>query len=267
MYKLIVSDMDGTLLKSDRTVSEGVCKAIDDARKAGIMFTVSTGRPEVSTLKFKDIIGYDIPAILYNGAMIKDLNTMKRLFGKQIDFESVKQIISAAEENGVTCCIWSGGNIYVKEENDKTSMYRDYHGLQPKVYDDISIFNGEGVEKILWIDTPERNIEFMKRYNSNIPGVTCVTSQPIFLEFFNNNVSKAIATEKLCEIVGIKIDECVAVGDGLNDLDMIQCAGLGICMANGADAVKSHAGYVTSATNNEDGLAEAIYKVIELNKA
>jgi hydroxymethylpyrimidine pyrophosphatase-like HAD family hydrolase len=87
------------------------------------------------------------------------------------------------------------------------------------------------------------------------------TSQPYFLEFVNSNATKAIAMEKLGQHYGISRSEMIAVGDGFNDLSMIEYAGLGVAMGNACDAIKSRANYVTL-TNDDNGLAFVIDKFV-----
>ena len=117
--------------------------------------------------------------------------------------------------------------------------------------------------KILWIDTEEK----IKKIQEELPGdafsqVTFCTSQTTYLEFFNSQVSKAKAMERLGQLFNIRQEEMIAVGDGLNDLPMIEYAGLGVAMENAPDGVKESADYITARTNNEDGVAEVLEKFV-----
>ena len=95
--------------------------------------------------------------------------------------------------------------------------------------------------------------------NESFESVSCFTSNPAYLEICNALVSKAKAMEKLGEIYGIDREEMIAVGDGENDLSMIEYAGLGIAMANASEKVKSKADYIT-ASNEDEGVAKVLYK-------
>ena len=92
--------------------------------------------------------------------------------------------------------------------------------------------------------------------------VTFCTSKPFYLEFFNNAVSKAAAIDRIGDLYGFSSLETIAIGDGFNDLSMIRHAALGVAMANAPDEVKQCADYVTTHTNNEDGVAEVLEKFI-----
>ena len=90
--------------------------------------------------------------------------------------------------------------------------------------------------------------------------VTCCTSKPWFLEFFNSRTSKALALEKICGFYGISQNEIIAIGDELNDISMLKAAGLSVAMENAADDVKKAADIIT-ASNNDDGFAKLVYNI------
>ena len=120
----------------------------------------------------------------------------------------------------------------------------------------------QGITKILWYDEVENVNQWQVELDEvEFGSVTYCTSQPIFLEFFNKMVSKAIAMEKIGEIYGIRREEMIAAGDGYNDLAMIEYAGLGVAMDNAVDDVKAAAQYIT-ASNEEDGIAKVIEEFI-----
>ena len=97
--------------------------------------------------------------------------------------------------------------------------------------------------------------------------VTFCTSQPFYLEFFSSKVSKATAMDQIGELYGFTPKQTIAIGDGCNDLSMISHAALGIAMKNAPDEVKAHADYVTTRTNDEDGVAEVLKKFILKDEA
>ena len=120
----------------------------------------------------------------------------------------------------------------------------------------------KGVTKILWYDEAEKIKIFQETLQKeSFNEVTFCTSKPEFLEFFNSGVSKAAAMEFLGKLYGINREEMIAIGDGDNDLAMIEYAGLGISMENGSEKVKKAAGYIT-ASNDQNGVALAIEKFI-----
>jgi hypothetical protein len=120
----------------------------------------------------------------------------------------------------------------------------------------------KGINKLLWYDEIERINAFEKEMHDLLgPSVNFHTSQPFFLEFVDVNASKAIALEKLGAYYGIQREEMIAIGDGFNDLSMIEYAGLGVAMENAPEEIKRIADYVTL-SNENDGVAYVIEQFI-----
>ena len=123
-----------------------------------------------------------------------------------------------------------------------------------------------GITKILWYDEMDRIKQILKELSCNMfSEVSYCTSKPVFLEFFSSRVSKSAAMEKIGELYGIKQEEMIAIGDGLNDLSMIQYAGIGVAMENAEEEVKRNSQYVTT-SNDEDGVRKAIEKFFTEDK-
>jgi len=149
--------------------------------------------------------------------------------------------------------------------NERALEYAQVSKVEPQVYTDVKELIDIGVSKVLWYDEIERIKEFERRLDGLLNlTVNFYTSQPFYLEFVDQNVSKAVALEKMGEYYGITREEMIAVGDGFNDLAMIEYAGLGVAMGNAPEEVKNAADYVTL-SNDEDGVAKVI-EVFILNQ-
>ena len=135
-------------------------------------------------------------------------------------------------------------------------------GVEPILIDNLEKIIEKGVTKILWYDEVEKIAQYQKEIGSFLSeNVNFHPSRPYFMEFVDKNASKAIAMEKLGQFYGIKQSEMIAVGDGFNDLSMIEYAGLGVAMANSPREVKEKADYITL-SNEEDGVAHVIFEFI-----
>lgn len=146
--------------------------------------------------------------------------------------------------------------------DERAAKYSELSGTPPIKYENIEELIGKGINKILWYDEVERINEFQKELQGKLSStVNFHTSQPFFLEFVDVNASKAIALEKLGEYYGIKREEMIAIGDGFNDLSMIEYAGLGVAMENAPSEIKEAADFVTL-SNEDDGVAYVIEKFI-----
>lgn len=262
-YKLIAVDMDGTLLTNAKNISPKTIEAIDKARKAGVQFSVSTGRPIQGVERYNHLLELKGPMITYNGAMIVDAETKHVYFEEKLSREDAKRILEEGYKRQVTMCIWSNNQLYTNVLNERMEYYsKKMAGVPAILMEDEEQILLQGITKILWTDDVENINRWQKELkDAYFDSVTYCTSQPIFLEFFNQKVSKATAMKKIGEILGIKQDEMIAVGDGYNDLAMIEYAGLGVAMGNAPDDIKARAQYVTS-SNEEDGIAKLIEEFI-----
>ncbi len=264
-YKLIASDMDGTLLNSKSELSAGNLEAIRKAMKAGIKFAVVSGRSVPALKKFDFMEELNTPLITYNGAKIYDDKAEKALYYEGLEVSDAIKLLKLAEEKHTTVCAWSDEKYYTNVLNEASEKYGRASGVEVNVYKDIEAFAQQGVTKIIWNDSPETVERFMKEIeNEKFNSITYCRSNPRYLEFMNKKVSKAEALKKLGEIYNISREEIVAVGDAENDLSMISWAGLGVAMKNADECVKAQSGYITD-TNDNDGVAKLIEYILALD--
>lgn len=177
--------------------------------------------------------------------------------------DDARNILSWGKKFNTTMIIWSKNKLYVNELNERVNDYKQLSKVEAiKIEDEEEIIQN-GITKILWYDEVEKINYFQSVLNNKLgEGVTYCTSKPIFLEFFDKRVSKAVAMEKIGEYLGIKRDEMIAIGDGFNDLSMIEYAGLGVAMENAPDEIKAIANYVTL-SNDNDGVGYVLDEFIK----
>lgn len=257
-YKLIASDMDGTLLNDTNEVTPAVRDAIKKAQDKGVYFTVSTGRPIQGIERYLDILDGDIPVISSNGALMITAHTRRILLRTEISHSAALDILKRGIEEGAVVAVWSGELLYSsKPDSDYSSFYKDLSNIDTL---DISLLPDADVTKLIWLMTPERVIDLQKSY---VPpkGVQSKSSGEYFLEFFSSDAGKDKALGVLAEHLGIDASETIAIGDNYNDMEMLRFAGLGVAMDNAADEVKKSADYIT-VSNNEDGVARVIEQFV-----
>ena len=262
-YKLIAADMDGTLLNDNGTITPQTVIAIKNAINRGAIFTISTGRPIQGVDKYKDILNLKTPIITYNGAMIVKSDTREVLFSKTLLYEDAMTILKIGNEMSITMCIWANNQLYCNVHNERVDDYKKLSDVEPKLIDDYSALAKSGITKILWYDQATVITDVQEKLkNVLFEKVTYCISKPTFLEFFHSEVSKAKAMKTIGKIFKIRREEMIAIGDGYNDLPMIEYAGLGVAMANAPEDVKKQSDYITERSNNCDGIAEVIKKFI-----
>lgn len=261
-YKLIAADMDGTLLNTRGIITKRTILSIRNAVEKGVVFTVSTGRPIQGVERYNKILNLDAPFITYNGAMIVIGKSKKILYEQGLEACDARNILNWAKQFTPTVMVWSDNKLYVSELNERTEKYKSLSGVEPILIKDEEAVIQNGITKILWYDDAENISGYLPVLRDNLgSSINLYTSQPYFLEFVDIRVSKARALERLGQYYNISPSEMIAIGDGLNDLDMIEYAGLGVAMGNAHDLVKGRADFITKSCD-EDGVAYVIDKFI-----
>ena len=266
MYKLVAIDMDGTLLREDKTISERTKKAIQSAREKDVTVVLATGRPIEGVSRYLEELNMytDKDYVLsYNGALVQK-TLSKEVIGKiALTGEDLHYLKKLSDELKVNIHAFSETKGLITPKNSKyTEVEASINNIDIHEINFDTISKDEVIVKIMMIDEPEilgpaiENLpkEVFEKY-------TVVRSTPYFLEFLNKEVNKGVGVEMLAKHLGIKQEEVITFGDAGNDLHMIEYAGLGVAMANAFDEVKEAANYITD-SNENDGVAKAIEKFI-----
>ncbi len=261
-YKLIATDMDGTLLTPDDKITDATLSAVKSAVEKGVVFTLCTGRPVQGVKKYIDLLDLDCPVITYNGAVIVHSKTGEILFSRNMDTEEAYKVYNLAREKNTMFIVWSQNKLYASEISEKTAFYENITSSKATLITDFDRIASRGITKFLWYDRPETLDKWAEELKEKgLDKTTFVKSRRYFMEFFSKDVSKAVAMEKLGQYYGIDKSQMIAIGDQTNDLPMIEYAGLGVAMANAVDSVKAAADYITT-SNTEDGVARVIRKFV-----
>ncbi len=261
-YKLIALDVDGTLFNSKREITEPVKAAIAAAQAKGVYVTISTGRGFESAKHAAEQINAGPYIINYGGAQITDAKTGLIVSLSTIPPDLLKEAIEFARAIKLHIHVYDHeGAFYYDAENEHARYYAERSSLKGKAVGDILAYSWETPKSLCVGDSSEikRAIaQFTEHFGDRL---RISTSDPRYLEINAPGTNKAEALKKLEALLNVKREEIIAVGDDLIDLEMIAYAGLGVCMANGADAVKAVADYIAPG-NDEDGVADVIEKFI-----
>lgn len=267
MYKLIALDIDGTLLNSEKKITNEVFNSIQEAKKSGAKVVLSTGRPLPGVTPLLDELNLNDDGdyvICFNGAVVQEVKSKKILSNIEMYHDDFVLINNLAKENNTHVHINTPTNLIIPEETP--SKYTIHESTLNNI--DIVSMNEEDINdditfcKIMIIDEPEKLEDVIKNIPKDLfDKYTIVRSAPFFLEFLNKNANKGTALEALCNTINIPLSKSIAVGDEENDQHMIKMAGLGVAMGNARDSIKEIANYVTC-SNNEHGVAKVIDKFI-----
>lgn len=288
-FKLIVLDIDGTLLSSNYTITDYTKKVLKNAVKQGIFVTVATGRFYLSATRIAREIGINAPIVSNDGALIKDIFSDETIFKKPLsldvsfgildilkNYDSIKSQIFMEDHR-----IYVGD--YFKKMQYKTFMkslqkkpfkscinyYKDFILPPSKDAKDLpsakNMLKKPPVKIVVCGDEREienLKIELKKKYKNRVFLTTAVKN---WIDIIHGDVSKAKGIAILAKRLKVKQEEIVAIGDNINDIPMLEHAGLGIAMGNAPNEVKKAADQITL-SNDEDGVAKCIEKILNYNK-
>lgn len=263
MYKLIATDMDGTLLNSEKKITKKTFEAIKNAKEKGKKVILATGRPLPGVVRYLDELNLNEDGdfvICFNGALVQEVKTKKVISNIEMNYSDYKLIHKFARENSLNIHINTPTNIVIPNDNPNqyTKLEADLNQIDIVTMSDEEIKENVTFCKIMIIDSPEKLEEVMNLIPDELyDNYTVVRSAPYFLEFLNKEANKGNALKKLCKHLNLSLDEVIAIGDEENDKHMIEYAGLGVAMGNARDSIKEIANHIT-VNNNEDGVAKVI---------
>jgi Cof subfamily protein (haloacid dehalogenase superfamily) len=254
--KLLICDMDGTLLNSERKVSKQNRDALFRFVQQGGLFSVATGRDEQSVSGFLPELPINAPVIVYNGAAIFDYSVKKIIWKKYLDKDILpvlNELIRFFPEMGAE--IYGDNDIFVLKENASTMdhVFRDkfvpqYLSIEKVRFPWKKIILAWNPEYLERVELFLKNKQYPYRY---------FYSQPDFIEILNVEASKGSALKELMAFTGVSAESVIAMGDNMNDLDMIQFAGTGIAVSNAHPSLKAVSDICCS-SNDDDAAAEVV---------
>ncbi len=263
---IIISDMDGTLLNSEKKITPENLKAIEKFRSMGGKFTVATGRTIQSFEPYADMLKIDMPVILYNGAMIYDYNSGKILYqiylpekSKEISIEIMKSVENLGGE------VLKADSAYIFENNEYEKLHTRMCGVDVK-FCKLENMSPQGWLKVLFASSPEniqKLVDFIaeKRYNE----VSFVKSSDIFCEMLEPSSTKGSALKMYRQLDGMQNMKFISIGDYNNDIEMIQEADFGAVPSNAQPEVKKSADIILENSCDENAVAELIDLIIQKN--
>ena len=267
--KLLIVDIDGTIAGKSNQVSTRVKQAIAAAQAQGVRVGIATGRMYKSALRFHHDIGADLPIMAYQGAWIQDPATGITHRHSPVPVEIAHELIDYFEQSHLleklSIHIYRDDCLYVREINADTELYVGRSGIGVSAVADLRTVLTDRPTKILAMSEDVQlidklRLELLQRYKPSELHVT--TSVPIFLETTQSGVNKATAIDYIAtELLDIKPENILAIGDNYNDVEMIAYAGIGVAMGNAPANVQSIANWVAPDVD-ADGVAVAIEKFI-----
>ena len=263
-YSMLVSDFDGTLVKDDGTVSEYTRESIRRYTEMGGRFVISTGRMPSGILPQVKELGLTGLLCCGQGAVILDIDSGERVFDRRMPNGISVRICEEMEKLHLHIQVYDFWEYYSNKQNEALKWYENAVKAKAVVVKDkpISEFVREtGMQpyKILAIVPPQDNARIRATLQAfGFAGCNVTKSAANLVELGNAGCSKGTAVEFLANHYGIDVEKTMAVGDQINDLPMIERAGLGIAVKNADKPLKEKANVVLEYTNEQDAVAKII---------
>jgi Cof subfamily protein (haloacid dehalogenase superfamily) len=267
--RLLVVDLDGTVVGASNQISARVKQAVQAVQAQGIPVAIATGRMYQSARRFHVDLGSTLPLMSYQGALIKDPADdtlhrhwhLPRVYAQQL-LEFYEQ---PALRDDVSVHFYIDDQLYVREITAETEAYAERSSIEPIAVGDLRTLLDADLTKILAQSSNVALIDDLleKLRQRYAPTELYLTkSVDIFLEATHPEVNKGNAVRYLAEnILGLRADQVMAIGDNFNDFEMLQYAGIGVAMGNAPEGVQAIANWVAPSVE-EDGAAIAIEKFI-----
>lgn len=264
-YKMIVLDLDDTLLNSDQMISNRSKEALMKAQQEGKKVVLASGRPTFGMNSFAEelnLANYESYILSFNGGKIINCRSKEDFFSSTLSIEAVQRLYEISVQEDVYIHTYVGDTIITAEENPYTTIESNLTGLPITLVDSFVEGVTEPVVKVLMVGEPEHLKKVEKKLQEKLgEEFSVMRSKPYFLEFTDKGITKGTSIEKLINECGIKREEVIAVGDSYNDQEMIEFAGLGVAMGNAPDDIKKISDYITD-TNENDGVAKVVEKFL-----
>lgn len=258
--RMIVTDLDGTLVDAAYKISEENRNAVREAAKLGVPTVIATGRMHSSAVRYAEEIGVEGAVISYNGAIVRSTSG-EVLAASYLEPQVVERVLGYAFARNWYVQSYVGDALYYVEKTEAARIYE----AASKIYGEAVGRGGmlartKEVPKLLVVVPAEEIADIIRELRNQFRNEADVMqSSPTYIEIVRPGVSKARAMLALAEKRGIVPGEIMALGDSGNDVEMLRAAGLGVAMGNAIPAVKEAADEVTLSCE-QNGFAEAVRK-------
>lgn len=263
-YKMLVIDMDDTLLTDDHKISTENTEMLLKAQEKGVYVVLASGRPTPAMLTYAKDLQLDINnsfMISYNGAVITDLKEDKVIFEQTLTQQQIHELYDYSVKSKTHIITYIDGKVVSETDSQYIDIETNITGLEHNKVLDFKDEVKTSAIKCILLEEPIYLKQVEKDLKAAMPHLSICMSKPFFLEVAQKGIDKAHSIKILANKLDIHQSEIIAVGNAGNDLTMVQYAGLGVWVDNVEDELR-HLADVVVASNNNNGVAEVVRRFI-----
>ncbi len=269
--KLLVLDIDGTLVNDQKKITPRTRMALRRAMEAGHRLMIASGRPTPGVMPYVRELELDRKggySLTFNGARVQDCRTGEELYTKKLSGTLLPDLLAFAEERDMGIITYTEdltgapGIISGRRLDDRILWTAKINGLKAEVREDFLEYVDYDVYKVLMTTDPSLSEAYMKDLQE-ICGdrANVIRSEAFYVEIMARGIDKAKSLDAVTGRLGIRREDTICCGDGFNDISLVRYGGIGVAMGNAREEVKAAADYVT-ASNEEDGIAEVVERFL-----
>jgi len=272
MIRLVLSDLDGTLITSHRELTPATLRAVDDLRKAGIGFTIVSGRPPLGMRFIAREFLLRTPFAAFNGGMLIkpefSMPTPIVIEQRLLDPQITAAMIRSLEDMGLDTWLYRGQQWLVRDPGaPHVAREQQTVRIDPTVVPSFDLLH-DGVVKIVGVSD---DYELVQRAEGELGDDRChivmaARSQNYYLDITHPDANKGVVVQRLASILGILPTEIATLGDMPSDVSMFEKSGISFAMGNASDAVKARATHVV-ASNDNGGFANAAGMILDMTRS
>lgn len=259
---MFVTDVDGTLLNNEKKVTEKTRKNLQELKNRGILLGIASGRSVEACVHFAKEWGLDQDFSFYvgmNGGSFYDVRQKIKKDYFKLSGQLILDIIHAFQDLDVRFLVMDGNNRYVSHSTE-ISQKQAHQFFENEIEVEYETFlPGKEFNKLILYVDPIHMPDVRRRAACfKNQGCVGIQTEPHLFEYMDSRINKGIGVQNVCEHFGVHLENVVAIGDSLNDLEMLQEVGMGVAMKNANDEIKGISNIVSDYTNEEDALGHFI---------
>ncbi|MBA0885569.1 Cof-type HAD-IIB family hydrolase [Flavobacterium undicola] len=256
MIKVIISDLDGTLLNSDHRISDYTKQVFRELYNQNYLIIVATGRHHLDAMPIIETLGFPIYLVTSNGARIHAPNK-ELIFAVNMESEAVKSVLEMDIPAEYTTVLFKENVWQTNKHNDKLLEFQTELNYVPELVNYKEVTDFDVIKIFFTHESHGKLIELREKILEKHPGVfSHAFSLPHCLEFMDKSVDKSVAIASILEIEGFEFNQAISFGDGYNDEGMLNATSKGLLMGNAPDSLKNKLSHLeVISRNNEDGVA------------